>query len=257
MHIIYFIIILAATFVGAIAGLGGGLFIRPIFDTIAYHNALTISFFSSSAIATMAIANTIKKIKAGVKIEVKMALSIACGAIVGGFFGNILLEFTTVHLSDEEVRLLHAILTIIVVSIALFVTDRFKLKNPLKNPAAALPLGLIAGIIGTYLGLGGGIINVPFLMIFFGLGMKDATTNSIVIIFFAHTSRIITLGFTVGYAYFDLSFLFFIIPAAIFGGLLGASISKKFSDNKIKRFFQASLCFVIFINVFNAILILF
>ena len=257
MHIIYFAIVLAATLIGGIAGLGGGLFIRPILDFIDYHNALTISFFSSSAITVMAISNTIKKLKSGMEVKFKMALFIAFGAIIGGFFGNILLELTTYHMPDENVKLLHAVLTILVVSLALFFTDRFKLKTPLKNLIFASLIGLISGIMGTYLGLGGGIINIPFLMIFFGLSMKNATTNSIVIIFFAHSSRIITLGFTVSYAYFDLSFIVFIVIAALLGGFLGASAVKKMSDTTVKRFFQFSLIFVLLVNIINIALISF
>ena len=40
-------------------------------------------------------------------------------------------------------------------------------------------LGLVAGIIGGMFGIGGGLIMVPGLILFFGFGQKDATGTSL------------------------------------------------------------------------------
>ena len=88
-------------------------------------------------------------------------------------------------------------------------------------------------------------------MIFFGLNIKQAAAYSIVIVFFSHLSRLITLGVTVGYGYFDLPMLAFVIPAAAAGGLIGAKFSKIFSEDTVKRLFMAAITAVILLNIFN------
>ena len=254
---LYFVVILLACVLGAIVGLGGGVFIRPIFDAIGYHNVLNISFFSSSAILTMAIVSTVKKMKDGLSIEKTMAILISSGAVVGGFLGNLLLEHLVAVMDIEtNVQLVQIVVTVIVLAISIFATLKNNLRYEIKSKAVLPFIGVGLGLIAAFLGIGGGPINVPILMIFFGLPIKTATAYSIIIIFFSHASRLITMGFTVGYTYFDLRLLPFIIIAAAIGGLLGANLSKVFSENIVKKLFIAALTAVIILNLYNGFVFL-
>lgn len=254
IQLIYFIVILLACILGAIVGLGGGVFIRPIFDALGFHDVLNIAFFSSSAIFTMAIVSTAKKLRDGVKINAKVVLAISLGAVVGGVLGNLLLEYLVANMSSETyVQRVQIVATVIVLGLSIFFTTRNTLRVEVKARAFPLVLGVALGAVATFLGIGGGPINVPILMIFFGLGMKDATAYSIVIIFFSHLSRLVTMGMTVGYGHFDLVILTFVIPAAIIGGLTGANFSRIFSENTVKRLFIAAISGVIVLNIFNGL----
>jgi len=255
--IIYFVVIFLACVLGAIVGLGGGVFIRPIFDAIGYHNVLNISFFSSMAILTMAVVSTLKKMKDGLAIKVGMAALISGGAVVGGFLGNILLEHL-VNTFDIEanVQLVQIVVTVLVLAVSIFATSKRDLRYEIKSKAILPVIGVGLGAVAAFLGIGGGPINVPILMIFFGLPIKTATMYSIVIIFFSHASRLVTMGFTVGYGYFDLRFLPFVIVAAAIGGLLGANLSKVFSEAVVKRLFICALLAVIALNLYNGAMIL-
>ena len=82
-RIVYFIVIILANSIGAISGMGGGIIIRPIFDSLGCHSVAAISFYSSAAAFTMSITSTIKQIFNGVKFEVKLALTISLGSILG------------------------------------------------------------------------------------------------------------------------------------------------------------------------------
>jgi len=257
MGIIYFIVIFFACVLGAIVGLGGGVFIRPIFDAIGYHYVLDIAFFSSSAILAMAVVSTIKKVRDGTKIDVKIALFVSLGAVIGGTLGNLLLEhLLSIFAAEAMVQYVQIVATIIVLSLSLILTSKNNLRYELKNKAYCVALGVLLGSIAAFLGIGGGPINVPLLMIFFGLSIKDATAYSIVIIFFSHLSRIVTLGATVGYLYFDLSILPFVIVAAAVGGLVGARLSKIFSEKMVKRLFQGAISAVILLNIANGLFLI-
>lgn len=252
--VIYFIVILFACILGAIVGLGGGVFIRPVFDAIGYHNVLNISFFSSSAILTMAVVSTVKKMKDGTKIDAKIAVLISLGAVVGGMLGNLLLEhLLAVFPAQATVQYIQIAATISVLTISIILTAKSGLRYELKNKVYCAVLGVFLGSTAAFLGIGGGPINVPLLMIFFGLNIKEATAYSIVIIFFSHLSRLITLGVTVGYMYFDLSILPFVVVAAATGGLIGAKLSKIFSEKTVKRLFQGALSAVILLNIANGL----
>ena len=252
--IIYFIVISLACVLGAIVGLGGGVFIRPIFDAIGYHNVLNIAFFSSMAILTMATVSTAKKLKDGLSIKIDMAALISSGAVVGGMAGDWLLRHLVATMNIESsVQLVQIIVTVVVLALSIVATTKRDLRYEIKSKAVLPIIGIGLGAIAAFLGIGGGPINVPILMIFFGLPIKTATAYSIIIIFFSHASRLVTMGFTVGYSYFDLRLLPFIVVAAAIGGLVGANLSKVFSESVVKRLFICALLAVIALNIFNGV----
>ena len=252
MGIIYSIVILFACILGAIVGLGGGVFIRPIFDAIGYHNVLNIAFFSSTAILTMAVVSTIMKVRDGTKIEAKLAMLISVGAVVGGMLGDQLLQrLVNTFDSETNVQRIQIAVTVMVLVLSLIFTAKNNLRYVIKNLWVCMPLGVMLGAIAAFLGIGGGPINVPILMIFFGLPIKSATAYSIVIIFFSHLSRLITMGLTIGYSNFDLPILAYVIPAAALGGLIGAKFSKIFSETTVKRLFMVAISAVIVLNIYN------
>lgn len=252
MGVIYFVVILGASIIGAIVGLGGGVIIRPVFDSIGYHSVLNIGFFASMSVLTMAVVSTIKKLRDGSVIDWGLVLPTGMGAVVGGVLGNLLLEHLIATLPEpRNAQQVQIVATVVVITAAIVVSLKNNKRYHLPSKWWCLPIGVCLGVIASFLGMGGGPLNVPLFMIFFGLGIKDATTYSIVVIFFSHLSRLVTLGFTVGYGYFDLPMLLYVIPAAIAGGLLGARFSKVLSPQVVKRMFIAALVGVICLNLFN------
>jgi hypothetical protein len=235
-------------------GLGGGVIIRPILDAIGHHNVLNIAFLSSSAVIVMAIVSTMKKVKDGTKIDVSIAAFISVGAMIGGVIGNMILEYL-VYTFDAEAnaQIIQTIATIITLILAIYFTNRNDLRYKLKAKAFYPVIGIGLGALAVFLGIGGGPINVPIFMILFSLPVKYATAYSIVIIFFAHSARMVTMGFTEGFLYFDLQYLLFIIPAAIIGGMIGAIISRKISDEAVKKSFLVTMVALIIMNVYNGI----
>jgi len=66
----------------------------------------------------------------------------------------------------------------------------------------------------------------------------------------------VNMGINPGFGYFDLTMLWYAIPAAALGGLVGARFSKIFSDATVKRLFMASIAVVIVFNVINGLFII-
>jgi len=204
----------------------------------------------------MAIVSTIKKIQDGTKINPKIAILVSLGAVFGGTIGNLLLEYFLAFFQHETtVQYIQIVVTIIVLIISLILTAKNDLRCELRNNILIVILGVFLGTIATFLGIGGGPLNVPIFMIFFGMNIKDATAYSIVVILFSHLSRLVTLGLTVGYLYFDLAILPFVIIAASFGGLIGAKLTKISSEKTVKRLFQGALCLVILLNIISGLIL--
>ena len=256
---IYFLVIFLACVIGAIVGLGGGVFIRPIFDTLGFHNALNIQFFASVAILFMAVVSTIKKTRDGTKIKTDVIITIAIGAIVGGAVGNIIVEHAISNLGDILFQKIQAIANILILLASLFLTIKSK-SHKNQNPKAiskqfCVIFGVLLGLICTFLSVGGGTISMPIFMMFFVLSVKQATAYSIAIMLFSHLSRLVTMGFSQNYSYFDLTMLLFVIPAAVLGGLVGAKFSKIFSDDIVKKSFITVVSAVILLNIVNLIVL--
>jgi len=113
--------------------------------------------------------------------------------------------------------------------------------------------GLGLGTFATILAIGGGPINVIVFVLLFGITFKESAVYSITTIFFAQAARLGTMIVDYSLDRFDLDLLFFIIPAAILGGMIGGRLNVKFPEEKVKKIFKFIVIGTILINVWNVI----
>ena len=250
---VYFIIILLATFIGAIAGLGGGVIIKPCLDLLNYHQAATISFYSSIAVFSMCIVSIYKQIKLGFSFEIKRIISISLGSIVGGLVGEQILNIFINSFSNEQVKRIQAVLLLIVlILIFIYTVNKNKFKHyQIENKILIFLVGLFLGSISIFLGIGGGPLNIALLMICFSYDLKMATVYSIATIFFSQISKLGKIFLTSQFLSFDLSFLPIIIAAGIIGGYIGTILNKKLSEKDINRLYLLLLILLMGISVIN------
>ncbi|MEG0330254.1 MAG: sulfite exporter TauE/SafE family protein [Longicatena sp.] len=255
--IIYFVVILIATFLGAIAGLGGGVIIKPILDFVGAHDINTISFLSSSAVFTMAFYSTIKQLFNKVKLDYVVVLLISVGAIIGGNWGGSLFSYVLTIYNPTIVKCAQSlILAVLLIAVLINVNGNFKTYK-IKNKILVVGVGLLLGIISTFLGIGGGPINVAVFIMFFSVDIKKATVYSIATILFSQGSKLVTIASTTGFGIFDLNLLWYTLPAALLGGILGTYINKKATTTIVHKIFIYSVVFIILLNIYNAISIFF
>lgn len=253
--IIYFIVIILANTVGAISGMGGGVIIKPVMDTLHFHPLAAISFYSSVAVFTMSIVSTLRQMKNGLKLKIPIALFVSLGSVIGGVIGNTTFDELIKLLSDEKyVQIIQIILTLITLLFAFFYTKFGESRSyNLSHPLWYVMVGLFLGFISTLLGIGGGPINVALLMLCFGIPIKEATVYSIITIFFSQAAKLVTIAQTTGFGGFDLAILFYVIPAAIIGGFVGALISGKVSADRVTQIYQVVILLVLLLNIWNGI----
>ncbi|MFV0394994.1 MAG: sulfite exporter TauE/SafE family protein [Coprobacillaceae bacterium] len=246
---IYSIVIFVATFLGAIAGLGGGVIIKPILDLLGFHDISNISFISTVAVFSMSMYAIVKNIVAGEKIPWQLIVLIALGAMVGGNVGNytfnkILEIFPATLLSILQAMILTLLLVFVLINM-----NKDIYKWHIKNKYAFIIVGIILGFISSFLGIGGGPINVAIFVLLFNLELKQAIICSLATIVFSQGSKLITIAISTGFEMYDIKVLFYIIPIAIIGGVLGSYFNKKIAAHSIQRVFNITIVGIIILNI--------
>jgi len=253
---IYFAIGLFATVFGAVAGLGGGVIIKPVLDLLGDYDVETIGILSAATVLSMACVSLISSVKSKVQINVKQSFILAIGSILGGIVGKFSFNYIVewINVSDIVTVIQATMLGILMILIYVLVRHRHSIKTyQLKSPYIIISIGFILGVIAAFLGIGGGPFNVAVLAILFSMNAKESALNSIFIIFFSQISALLLSTFTTGFASFNLTMLPFMIVGGILGGLIGSRIAREISERLVGNIFLVGIVGIIFINIFNIV----
>jgi uncharacterized protein len=112
-----------------------------------------------------------------------------------------------------------------------------------------LLVGLVAGILAGGLGIGGGIVIVPALVLLFGFTQHQAQGTSLAVLLFPVVSLGVWNYFKAGYVNFK--FVFIIVFAFLIGSFLGSYISVQLDPKVLKRIFGFFLLLVSIKMIFN------
>jgi uncharacterized membrane protein YfcA len=100
-------------------------------------------------------------------------------------------------------------------------------------------LGLVAGILSGLIGIGGGTIIVPALVLFFGISQHMAQGTTLALL-------VPPIGILAAWTYYsqgyvDLHIAGFICLGFFIGGLVGAKIATSLSNIVLERIFGVAL----------------
>lgn len=250
MIFVYFLVAFGATTFGALAGLGGGVIIKPLLDTLGHYDLTTIGLLSSITVFSMAIVSIYKQSKNGFKVNKNLFL-LAIGSILGGGIGKSVFAYTLTLFSNEDI--LSGIQALLLAGLLVIVLFKKHLPHfHIKNPILVSLIGLLLGSVASFLGIGGGPINVAVLVMFMALDIKEAAINSIFIILLSQFSKLSLVLIGEGFSSYNLKMLYFMIPGGILGGLLGSRLNKVVDSVALHKVFNIAVLLIIFINLFNA-----
>lgn len=135
-----------------------------------------------------------------------------------------------------------------------YINHKDKLKEfKVKSLILIFVVGLILGALASFLGIGGGPINVAIFALLFSMNTKDAARNSIILIFFSQGAKILSIALTTGFSSYNLKVMPYMIVGGVLGGFLGYKLNKSVSDKFITRLFNMVLIFIILVNIYNLI----
>lgn len=256
MIIICFLIAIIATTIGASSGIGGGVIIKPVLESFNMFDLKTVTLLSSITIFSMAVVSLIKQIKMKDPINFKTTVTIALGSTLGGVLGEKLLKFMlSLSSNSKGVSILQSLMLIFLLAIVyVYINHKDKLKEfKVKSLILIFVVGLILGALASFLGIGGGPINVAIFALLFSMNTKDAARNSIILIFFSQGAKILSIALTTGFSSYNLKVMPYMIVGGVLGGFLGYKLNKSVSDKFITRLFNIVLIFIILVNIYNLI----
>jgi uncharacterized protein len=249
-YVVLLLIGLLAGTIGSLVGLGGGIVIVPallflgasgflseVTPQIAAGTSLLVIIFTglSSSIAYY-------KQK---KVDIKTGLLLFIGGGPGGIAG----AWVNSYLNADRFSLWFG-LFMIFISFVLIIRNKIP---PLKRkgergiwrtfidhngkeytygfqPVIAIPIAFIVGFLGGLLGIGGGALMVPSLILLFHFPAHIAVATSMLLLFFTSLTSSITHVWLGNIIWL---YAFALIPGAWFGGTLGALINQKLPSKTI------------------------
>lgn len=256
IYVVTAVVIFLSCTIGATVGLGGGVIIKPILDSMGFASVDTVNFISSWAVFAMSISSVIRHRIQKTEFDKKVALLTSFGAVMGGFIGNRLFNFLLDALGSEKMVVFQAAMIILFVGFAVYYINKANAKTfNVTNFFGIIITGLVLGSLNSFLGIGGGPINITVLFLMFSLVVKKGAVYSIYIVFFCQMSNLITQFCTSRFIpyleYFPI--VVCAIVAAVLGGLLGSVFNKKFSEKTVRGVFTCVMFAVLGINVYNIV----
>lgn len=244
-----------ASIVGAICGIGGGVIIKPALDLFGWASVSTISFLSGCTVLSMSCYNVVKGMLDGdSKVDTKTGTPLAIGAAIGGVAGKQM--FTAIKAMFVNPNTVGAVqagcLALITLGTLLYTVNKSKIKtHTVTNAIASALIGLALGISSSFLGIGGGPINLVVLFFFYSMDTKTAAANSLYIILYSQAASFLITLVTRTVPEFAVIALVLMVAGGIGGGMVGRTLNKKLDNKAVEKLFVGLMVVIIFISVYN------
>jgi len=255
LYVIFFLICFGASIIGAICGIGGGVIIKPVLDAFGILDISAISFLSGCTVLSMTAYSVIKsKINGENAAEGNIGITLGVGAALGGMIGKWLFSWIkSMNANPNRVGMIQAIcLLLLTIMTLIYTLQKDKIKTiRIHNAIFCIVIGIFLGVLSSFLGIGGGPINLVVLFYFFSMGTKSAVNNSLYIIFFSQIASLIASIVTRSIPEFPPVLLIWMVAGGIAGGIFGREVNKKLEEKMVERMFMGLMIVLILINIYN------
>lgn len=256
MDILFFAISFLSCIAGAICGIGGGVVIKPVLDLMQMGQPATINFLSGCTVLAMSLYSVTKALRAGdSKVEMTTGTPLAIGAAVGGVVGKEMFSAVKNFFGGSPaVGGVQAVaLGIITLGTLVYTVNKAKIATrSTSNKLTCVVIGLLLGIMSSFLGIGGGPINLVVLGYFFSMDSKTAAANSLYIILFSQAASFASTLIT-GVPEFRILALALMVAGGIGGGIVGRMLNKKMDNRAVDKLFICLMVLIVAICVYNAV----
>ncbi len=250
-----FLISFLSSIAGAICGIGGGVIIKPVLDMFAVGSVSAISFLSGCTVLSMSCYSVVKAMRSGdKKIDVKTGTPLAIGAAVGGVAGKQMFNFVRSLSSNPDMvgGVQAACLALITLGTLIYTLCKARIRTKkVESSLVCLLIGLVLGIMSSFLGIGGGPINLVVLYFFFSMDTKTAAANSLYIILFSQITSLLSTLVTRTVPQFEPLTLVLMVAGGILGGIIGRSVNRKMDNKAVDKLFIGLMVVIIAISVRN------
>lgn len=253
--LLYLAISFLASIVGAICGVGGGVIIKPVLDLFRMESAATISFLASCTVLSMSLYSVSKAMLSHDRsVDTKRITPLAIGSVAGGLAGKQLFTaISNVCASPNTIGSIQSLfLAIITLGTLLYTVNKSKIRTLcITNHFGIILIGFLLGAMSSFLGIGGGPINLVVLYYFFSMDTKTAAANSLYIIAFSQISSLAAVLLSQSVPTFHWGVLTVMVVGGIGGGIIGRNLNKKISSSTVDKLFIVLITVIIAISFYN------
>jgi uncharacterized membrane protein YfcA len=255
IYIIYALVILVATSIGALSGLGGGVIIKPLLDLLGVHDPATINIYSSIAVFVMCCVSLVKQLRKGFEFNKTMVLSVSAGSLLGGVAGETVFSTLTRSFDTHLIKATQSGVLTLVLALVFVYTLRQDTMPSFNHtdPPTIFAEGFVLGALAVFLGIGGGPLNMAALGLLFSLGPKEGAVYSLAIIFFSQLSKLVLSATSGALWAVDLSFVPFVVLPAIAGGFIGTHFNHMLPEHKVRRIYVIVMGLLPLISLYNCL----
>ncbi len=252
---LFLLISFGASIAGAICGIGGGVIIKPTLDAFGVLSVSAISFLSGCTVLAMTCYSVIKgKMSGESLVDMKTGTPLAIGAAIGGVVGKSMFQAVSSLFADKDMvgAVQAACLLVITLGTLIYTIKKDRIHtHHVTNPVICVLIGLVLGILSSFLGIGGGPINLVVLFFFFSMDTKAAAQNSLYIILFSQITGLLNSLVTGTVPEFSIWLLVLMVIGGILGGMSGRVINKKIDEMVVDKLFLFLMVVIIVINIYN------
>lgn len=253
-NLFVFAVCLLSSTVGGVCGIGGGVVIKPVLDATGIMSVSCASFLSGLTVIAMSLVSVYKNRKTR-ELDPVRSVPIGLGAAVGGVLGKRLFQMLKTASGNERmVGFVQAVLLgALVLGTLIYVLNKQRIRTlDVRGKMPALFIGFALGVLSSFLGIGGGPMNLAVLYFFFSMTTKQATINSLVVVLISQLASLMTTLVGGNVPAFEMTTLWVMVLAGVGGGLISARLHRRLNSRQTERLFAGLLCVILMICVYNA-----
>lgn len=251
MKFLYFLISFLATGIGGICGVGGGVVIKPVLDATGTMSVSSVCFLSGCTVLSMSTVSVLRNRKNRGIIDMKTSTPLAVGAGAGGIAGKSIFELLKALVKNENYvgSIQSGLLILVTLGSLLYSVYVSRIHtHKIENTIVCLLIGLALGTISTFLGIGGGPINLTVLSFFFSMDTKKAVANTLYIIMFSQFASLLQSLISGRVPSIGIDLVVLMALAGVLGGMVGGKVNKRLPAQKVDRLFIGFMAVIIGIS---------
>ena len=194
-----------------------------------------------------------KSMRAGdSRVDLKVGTPLAIGAAVGGVVGKQMFSAISARFAETAGAVQAVCLFAITLATMLYTLNKSRIRTRRIFKAwVCLAIGLVLGIMSSFLGIGGGPINLVVFYFFFSMDTKTAAQNSLYVILISQVTSLLATLVTRSVPTFGWLSLLLMVAGGIGGGMLGRVFNKRMDNRAVDKLFMGLMVVIMGISLYN------
>lgn len=252
MELLVFIICLLASIIGSICGIGGGVIIKPLLDSMQIMSVSQLSFLSGCTVLCMSAYSVLSSVrKDSTPTETRTVLPLAVGASIGGVIGKSVFKAISGGSAVAGVAQSSCMMVLLIGTFFYKLYEKRIRTYKVESRLLSVLIGLLLGIFSSFLGIGGGPFNMVILSFFFSQDIKTAAKHSLIMILLSQLAGLCYSLITRSAPEISLLMLIVMAVGGICGGVVGRLVNRKISAENVHRLFLIIILVIIGICIYN------